>query len=128
MKRAWARTGNGTSGNEAGFVLNGTPSNYTIVDTKSANTQSMQKMEIFSNTFLLFHVHPNRSTRNPSTPDNNALGRRDAGDTYISDKYQAQGQTILFLVGHRTGLTMYDPRTKTVSMLRENLDWTNKCK
>lgn len=128
MGRAWARTVNGSSGNEAGFVLNGTPSNYSIVDTKSGYTQNTQKMKIFPDTFLLFHVHPNSSTRNPSTPKNNALGRKDAGDTFVSDTYQAKGQTILFLVGHRTGLTMYDPRTGAFKDLRENLDWTEKCK
>jgi RHS repeat-associated protein len=67
MERAWARTQNGTSGNEAGFVLNGTPSNYKIVDTKSGNTKDYQSFSINNSgpdqTFLLFHVHPNRSTR-----------------------------------------------------------------
>jgi RHS repeat-associated protein len=138
MKRAWARTANGTKGNEAGFVLNGSPSNYSIVDTKSGNTQNEQKMTITRAvpggppaTFLLFHVHPNSSTRNPSTPDNNAKGSSKHGDTLIADTYQARGQTILFLVGHRNGLTMYDPSKppgQRLTNLRENLDWTNPCK
>jgi RHS repeat-associated protein len=129
MNRAWSRTGNGTRGNEAGFVLNGTPSNYRIVDTKSGNTQNEQKMVVYSDTFLLFHVHPNRgSTRNPSTPDNNARGDRNFGDTIVSDRFQQRGRTIPFLVGHQTGLTMYDPKTKQVTVLRENLDWTKPCK
>lgn len=130
MKRAWGRTGNGTSGNEAGFVLNGTPNNYTILDTKSGYTKNEQQMTIYGDTFLLFHVHPNSSTRNPSTPENNARGDKKYGDTTVSDRYQGQQppRTILFLVGHRTGLTMYDPRTKQLRNLRENLDWTNRCR
>ncbi|MFN7949555.1 MAG: hypothetical protein U0Z53_29630 [Blastocatellia bacterium] len=130
MNRAWAQTQNGMSGNEAGFVLNGSPSNYTIVDTKSGYTKNEQKMTVYDDTFLLFHVHPNSSTRNPSTPENNARGDRNSGDTTISDRFQSQQppRTILFLVGHRTGLTMYDPRTKKNTDLRENLDWTKPCK
>ena len=138
MKRAWARTGNGTSRNEAGFVLNGTPSNYSIVDTKSGNTPNEQKMTITPtvtggspSTFLLFHVHPNSDTRNPSTPKNNSRGDPNFGDTLISDKYYQRGQTISFLVGHRSGLTLYDPSkppNQRLTNLRENLDWTKACK
>lgn len=128
MNRAWRRTQNGQSGNEAGFVLNGTPSNYTIVDTRSANTRNEQRMTIYGNTFLLFHVHPNSSTRNPSTPENNARGDRNFGDTLISDRFYQRGRHIPFLVGHRYGLTMYDPRTRQVTVLRENLDWTRPCR
>lgn len=128
MNRAGARTGNGTRGTEAGFVLNGTPSNYSIVDTKSANTLASQKMTVYGDTFLVFHVHPNSSTRNPSTPENNSSGDRNAGDTLVSDRFQQRGRTIPFLVGHKAGLTMYDPRTKQVTVLRANLDWTRPCK
>jgi hypothetical protein len=85
-------------------------------------------MVIFSDTFLLFHVHPNRSSRKPSTPETKALGKSDAGDTFISDSYQQRGRTILFVVGHRTGLTVYDPRTTSVTDLRMNLEWMEKCK
>jgi hypothetical protein len=129
MERAWQRTTNGMSGNEAGFVLNGSPSNYNIMDTKSGNTRNEQKMTVYGNTFLLFHVHPNSSTRNPSTPENNARGDKNFGDTLISDRFQNQQppRTILFMVGHKTGLTLYDPRTKQVTVLRNNLDWMKPC-
>lgn len=66
MERAWQRTSNGLKGNEAGFVTNGSLSNYSIVDTKSGNTQGYQKMSInlpgnpAGATFALFHVHPNK--------------------------------------------------------------------
>lgn len=126
MQGAWARTANGTSGNEAGFVLNGTPSKYKIVETKSGNTKDYQSFTINTSgpdqTFLLFHVHPNRSTRNPSTPGNNALGNK-TGDTGVADAYN-----LLFLVGHRTGLTLYDPKVGKPVDLRDNLDWLKACK
>jgi hypothetical protein len=125
MERAWSRTQNGASGNEAGFVLNGTPSSYSIVETKSANTKGYQKFTITTGgsnpTFLLFHVHPNSSSRNPSTPDDNSLDNN-AGDTGIADKYK-----VLFLVGHRTGMTMCDPSTKKVTLICENLNWLKPC-
>ncbi|MEK6278780.1 MAG: S8 family serine peptidase [Acidobacteriota bacterium] len=126
MKTAWSRTGNGTLGTEAGFVLNGTPSNYQIVGTKSANTQGSQKITVTTTgpnrTFAIFHVHPLRGGRNPSTPDNNYLGNAE-GDTGIADRLK-----IDFYVMHRNGLTMYDHKTKQTTPLRENLDWTKPCK
>jgi hypothetical protein len=133
MERAWMRTGNGTSGNEAGFVLNGTPSNYKIVDTKSGNTQGYQQMTInlpgsADPTFALFHVHPNNSGPYPSTPGNNMLGNKE-GDTGVADRVN-----IPYYVISSRGLTMYDPKmkndpkTKGMTMLRQNLEWTRPCK
>jgi hypothetical protein len=134
MERAWQRTGNGTLGTEAGFVLNGTPSAYTIVDTKSGNTQGYEKMTVnlpgnpAGATFALFHVHPSNSGPYPSTPGNNKLGN-DKGDTGVADQYG-----ITFYVISRGGLAVYDPamkndpKTKGMTMLRQNLDWTKQCK
>lgn len=123
MERAWRRTANGHLGTEAGFVINGNSSNYanptsyTIVETKSGNTTGYQQFVITvggsAPTFLLFHVHPNESTREPSTSDNNRLGNN-MGDTGIANKYN-----ILFLVGHRTGLTLYDPKVGEAGALAQ---------
>ena len=115
-------------GNEAGFVMNGTPNNYSIGDTESGNTQGYQQMSInprgsANPTFALFHVHPDKSGPYPSTSENNALGRKDRGDTLVSDQKQ-----IPFYVLSSRGLTMYDPKTKKSTMLRKNLDWTKPCK
>ena len=136
MKRAWSRTGNGTLGTEAGFVTNGTPGSYQIIETKSGNTQGHQKITINKDgpgvldpTFALFHVHPGTNTGSmwPSTPGNNKLDNK-LGDTGIADKYNIQ-----FYVMSRNGLTLYDPRTKNepnkgMTLVRENLDWTKPCK
>jgi hypothetical protein len=72
-------------------------------------------------TFAVFHVHPNSTTRNPSTPGNNYLGTG-RGDTGIADDFN-----IRFYVMHAAGLTMYDPATKKTTVLRNNLDWTKPC-
>jgi hypothetical protein len=134
MKRAWSRTGNGTLGTEAGFVVNGTPGSYSIVDTKSDNTQGYQQMTITRNlpevanpTFALFHVHPSNSGHWPSTPDNNKLGNKE-GDTGVADRFN-----VPFYVISSSGLALYDPRTKNeankgLTMVRKNLDWTKPCK
>jgi len=129
MERAWQRTANGTKGTEAGFVLNGSLSNYTIVDAKSGNTQRYEKMSInlpgnpAGATFAVFHVHPNNGGGYPSTPDNNALGNKQ-GDTGVADQYK-----IPFYVISSRGLSVYDPAKKNdpnkgMTMLRQNLDWT----
>ena len=126
MKRAWARTGNGSLGTEAGFVLNGDYGDFGIADTKSGNTRGHQTMTInlpgsADPTFALFHVHPNNSGPYPSTPDNNYLGNGQ-GDTGVADKYG-----IPFYVISKSGLAMYDPTTKMSSMLRNNLEWSKPC-
>jgi RHS repeat-associated protein len=129
MERAWQATANGTKGTEAGFVTNGSPSNYSIVDTKSGNFQGYQKMSInlpgnpAGATFALFHVHSNDAGPNPSTPKNNRLGNN-LGDTGVADKYN-----IPFYVISSRGLTVYDPAKKNdpnkgITTLRQNLDWT----
>jgi RHS repeat-associated protein len=134
MKRAWQATGNGIRGNEAGFVLNGSPSKYQIVDTKSGNTQGYDSMIInlpgnpSGATFALFHVHPNNGGQYPSTPGNNKLGNKE-GDTGVADRLHIQ-----YYVMSKSGLAMYDPmmkndpKTKGMTMLRQNLDWTKACK
>jgi RHS repeat-associated protein len=133
MKRAWSGTGNGTLGTEAGFVTNGTPTSYQIIETKSGNYQGHQKITIITGgldpTFALFHVHPgtNMGSMWPSTPGNNKLDNK-LGDTGIADQYNIQ-----FYVISRNGLTLYDPRTKNepnkgMTLVRENLDWTKPCK
>ncbi len=125
MKRAWSRTANGTLGTEAGFTVNGTPSKYSIADTKSGNTQGSQRITVNPGgvrTLALFHVHPIRGGRNPSTPENNYLGSGE-GDTGIADRLK-----IDIYVIHRDGLSMYDHKTKQVTPLRDNLDWAKPCK
>jgi hypothetical protein len=72
-------------------------------------------------TFAIFHVHPNSSGMNPSTPENNYKGNN-FGDTGIADKYN-----LTFYVMHKNGLTVYDPATKKSTTLRDNLEWVTPC-
>lgn len=123
MKKAWSQSGNGTSGVEAGFRLDGTPRKYKIVPNSITNQQNKQTLTIIQGlTFAIFHVHPNKSTRFPSTPDNNADNKKDGGDTYTADKVKLQ-----VYVMHRDGMTMYDWQTKKVTELRKNLEWVKPC-
>jgi RHS repeat-associated protein len=93
MKTAWSQSGNGSSGVEAGFNLNGTPNNYKVAANSYTNQQKKQSVTINTSgpnkTFAIFHVHPNGSGGNPSTPDNNSEGNK-LGDTGIADKYNLQ--------------------------------------
>jgi len=122
MKKAWSQSANGTSGVEAGFRLDGTPRSYKIIPNAFTNQQKMQSLKIIPGlTFAIFHVHPNNSTRFPSTPKNNSQSNKD-GDTGIADRFKMQ-----IYVMHKDGMTMYDPITKEVTELRKNLDWLKPC-
>lgn len=123
MKKIWAQSGNGTSSAESTFMLNGSPEKYKIVFAPYTNQPNSQTIKIQGNTWALFHVHPNSSTWEPSTPGNNAENNG-LGDTGLADKEDLQ----MFVVSSR-GLGYYDPNTKKLPTkpLRENLDWTQPC-
>jgi len=123
MNKAWSESGNagqalqsGSMGVEAGFNLNGTPSNYKI---GSSYTNQTGKMTISFNiggsspTFANFHIHPGQSTSGlPSTPGNNYEGNKE-GDTGMVDRiYHDYGQAVPIYVMSWKGLSMYDPKTK----------------
>ena len=122
MKGIWRQSGNGTSGAEASFRVDGSLTNYRIVPQPFTNQSHSQTLTIIpGTTFALFHVHPNTSGWQPSTPGNNYEGNR-FGDTGYADKYNFQTYVV-----SRKGLGMYDPATRTSSLLRPNLDWTKPC-
>src|SRR5712692_10597704 len=96
MNTAWSRSGNAGMGHpghepvEAGFNLNGKPSNYKI---DNAFTNETGKMTIKINlggssaTFANFHIHTmgfDRPDGMPSTPGNNYEGNG-RGDTGMAD-------------------------------------------
>ena len=123
MKTIWGQSSNGTSRAEASFRLDGSPANYNIVVSPFTNERDKQKLTIKpGTTFALFHVHPNSSDWQPSTPGNNAEGNP-YGDTGVADKYNLQ----MYVVSSK-GLGFYDPATKKPSVqLRPGLDWTKPC-
>lgn len=123
MKTIWAQSGNGTSGAESSFRVDGTPTNYKIVPSPYTNQRNSQSVKILrGTTFALFHVHPNNTDWQPSTPQNNFEGNK-YGDTGIADKFNLQMYTV-----SRSGLGFYNPGTKTPpTLLRPGLSWATPC-
>jgi RHS repeat-associated protein len=134
MNKAWSQSGNagqvhpGSTPVEAGFNLNGSPSNYQV---SSSYTNEVGKMSIKYNnlnspnpTFANFHVHPKGFDGNngfPSTPKSNYEGNR-KGDTGAFDDiyHQTQNgrhQAIQVYVMSWQGLAMYDPATGNSTQL-----------
>jgi hypothetical protein len=138
MNKAWGLSGNagqthpGSQPIEAGFNLNGTPSNYKV---SSSFTNQVGKMTIHYNnlgrsdpTFANFHIHPkgfDQPNGYPSTPENNHdnNGKGDTGafdDIYATTQQTPQGfkyQGIQVYVMSWQGLSMYDPVTKKATQL-----------
>jgi RHS repeat-associated protein len=128
MNTAWSQSGNagmahpGSRPIEAGFNLNGTPTNYKVT---GSFTNEVGKMTIkYDNlnssnpTFANFHVHPKGfDTHNgfPSTPGNNyeGNGRGDTGafDDIYNKSQNGQHQAIQVYMMSWQGLAMYDPAT-----------------
>ena len=126
LNKIWAQSKNGSTGVEASFNVNGDPGNPEIVVNSYTNEVKSQKLTIntsgVNKTYAIVHVHPNASGGNPSTPGNNYLGNG-VGDTGIANKFG-----IKFYILHRTGLRVYDPQTKTTTLLRPNLESLKPCK
>jgi hypothetical protein len=118
MKHIWNESGNGMTGIEASFMLNGTPENYRIEQEKMTGEHDEQAVVIYpGQTFALFHVHPNNSGQYPSTPSNH-YGTEGHDDTYLADKYHLD-----IYVVHQRGLSVYRWKTKETVLLRQGMDW-----
>jgi hypothetical protein len=122
MKKIWAESGNGQTGSEASFTVNGTIGMYTIEMQPYTNERKKQQIAIHPGiTFALFHVHPNGSGTKPSTPGNNAEGNK-YGDTGNADRFKYDVYVV-----SSGGLWMYSWQQKQDIQFRENLDWTRPC-
>jgi hypothetical protein len=120
MKKAWSQAGNGTTGAEAGFRLDGKPESYSLVPSSYTNELGSQTMRIVPDrTFAIFHVHPQNSGPQPSTPSTSA---NHFGDTGIADKY-----AINVYVMSASGLWVYDHELHMSIKLQNGLDWTKPC-
>ena len=108
MQLAWLQSKNGLAGDEAGFRLDGTRSDYKIVAARPTNEYLQQRLWIIPGvTFAVFHVHPTRVDPAPSKQDKAS-----------ADQYGVKIFTI-----HAMGLFMYDPATRTTVKLRNRLEW-----
>ncbi len=130
MKEAWSNSGNaGINKNlsrppEAGFNVNGTPSNYQI-DPQYTNEGA--KMSITINnlyhdmpTFANFHIHP-LGTEKDGLP---SRGKgKDVNN--FSKIYQDTGQAIQVFVMSWKGLSMFDPATGNSVMLVNGTGFLN---
>jgi hypothetical protein len=86
--------------------VDGTPQAYTITHSPRTGEKMSQHVIVHSNTFALFHVHPNGGGMWPSTPKNNYMGNG-LGDTGFADKVGFD----IYVVSS-SGLTVYSPKTK----------------
>jgi RHS repeat-associated protein len=112
MITAWYKSGNGTTGKEAGFVLIGTASSYTIQDLPYTNQDRRIDFDLPKGSFALFHVHPTSGDPNPSEDDISLANRKNLQ---------------MFTEGSK-GLYQYDPTKKIPpTQLTEGLDWTKPC-
>ena len=122
MKKIWGQSGNGMNGTEASFNVNGSPGNYSLFFNPFTNQQQSQSFRLQANTFANFHVHPNSSSWQPSTPSNNATGNG------LGDVGMANRTGIQIHVVSRQGLGFYDPKTKLAPVrLRPGMDWSKPC-
>ena len=120
MKKAWAQSSNGNSGVEAGFRIDSTSDGYQIVPNGFTNEQGRQTLTIDPNsTWAIFHVHPNNSGPQPSTPETSVNHQ---GDTTLANKYS----DYVYVMSSR-GLWVYDPYMKKSFQLQSGLDWTKPC-
>jgi hypothetical protein len=116
----WQQTSNGTTGVEAAFTVNGSPDNYTIEMTHSDGQIGQNHIKVYSNTFAIFHVHPNFGGPKPSTPADH-YGTEGKGDTWIGDKHQCD----MYVVSLHA-IWVYYWRTKQMVLLVEQWQDTLK--
>jgi hypothetical protein len=121
MRVIWSESGNGTTGIESTFLLNGTPESYRMEHEPLTGERMKQQFHAYpGSTFAVFHVHPNMSGIYPSTPTDNVTNDG-KGDTWYADKY---GWDVY--VVSRGGLTVYRPSGELTIKLRNGLDWASQ--
>jgi hypothetical protein len=115
MNEIWQYSGNGKSGEENSFNVNGTLDKYELKRNEITNEHMQQSIgRVPAETFAIFHVHPN-STGN--------LGWMASGP----DRTNAFRIKRYYYIVSKAGLGFYDYRTREVSLLRPGLQWINAC-
>ena len=111
--KAWGRSGNGTSGVEGVvLVLRMAKGGYSGRDMGSTNEQKKFTFSWHPATIAIVHTHPNNSDPKPHDDDFS-----------VADKYQVP----IFTITSR-GMYVYDPFTRKVSLVVQNLDWLDASK
>ncbi|MEK6408185.1 MAG: hypothetical protein AABN34_14585 [Acidobacteriota bacterium] len=111
--KAWSRSGNGTSGREGVvLVLRKAGGGYDGRDMGATNEQKQFTFRWHPSTIAIVHTHPNASDPKPHDLD-----------LAVADKYRVP----IFTITSR-GMYAYDPHTKKISKVLDNLDWLDASK
>lgn len=111
--KAWRRSSNGTSGTEGVvLVLRKAGGGYDGRDMGATNEHQQFTFRWRPATIAIVHTHPNVSDPKP---------HRD--DLAVADKYGVP----IFTITSR-GMYAYDPGTKKISKVLDNLDWLDASK
>jgi hypothetical protein len=105
---AWRRSGNGSSPREGVvLILQMAGGGFAGREMGSTNEHKRFTFRWHPATIAIVHTHPNTSDPRPQDDD-----------ILVAEKFQVPVFTIT-----SRGMYVYEPRTKTISKVMENLDW-----
>ena len=111
--KAWSRSSNGTTGVEGVvLVLRMLGGGYSGREMGATNEQKKFTFRWHPATIAIVHTHPNNSDPRPHDED-----------FAVADKYQVP----IFTITSR-GMFVYDPFTRKISRVLDNLDWLDASK
>jgi len=110
FNKAWSRSSNGTSGNEGVvLVLRRADGSYSGIELGATNEHKRFSFRWQPETIAVIHTHPNESDPRPHDED-----------IAVADKHGVP----IFTITSR-GMYAYDPNTRKISKVADNLDWLN---
>jgi hypothetical protein len=107
FSQAWRRTVNGTSSHEAVVLIQRTVDGFRARELGPSNEHRQFTFRWHPATIAIVHTHPNSSDPKPQNED-----------LAVADRYQVP----IFTITSR-GAYAYDPGTKKISKVMENLEW-----
>jgi hypothetical protein len=113
FQTAWRRSANGTSGLEGVvLILRMLDGSYTGKDMGTTNERKQFTFKWQPATIAIVHTHPNTSDPRPQ-----------GEDLQVADKYKVP----IFTITSR-GMFVYDPGTKRIHKVINNMDWLDASK
>jgi len=113
FRKAWNRSHNGIDNIEAGiFILQNVDGSYRAIEMRYNNESNGITIIVDPAAIALAHTHPTKLDPKPS-----------AADIRVADKYCVPIFTIT-----SWGMYMYDPSTKKIIQIQNNLDWLSASK
>jgi hypothetical protein len=107
FNQAWRRSVNGTTALEGVVLIQRTLDGYSARELGPSNEHKQFTFRWQPATIAIVHTHPNSSDPKPQDED-----------LAVADKYQVP----IFTITSR-GAYAYDPGTKKISKIMDNLDW-----